>query len=180
MFRLFPRRGILLGLIVLSMTLTGCGRGPAPAATPAIPYPSSPHWLSVWVPPTHQYVWVNPHTTPTLLVRREDLAAGRLLRRRLSRLRTASPVVVVITNPPALNTAHPPADLKPWTALAMPLGYLVGHSPPAAPVTFLAAGPHHRLEVRHQIPSLTQLAPLLHATILPATPATPPKEVSPR
>lgn len=169
---------LMVSVGLLATLLTGCGTATAATSSAPIPYPSAPQWLSVWVPQTHQYVWVNPTTMPVLLVNRQDLAAGRLLRHRLRRLRTTQPVGVVITNPP-LAAQHPPTILRQWAALGLPVGYLVGPSPVATPVTWIADGAHHRITTTSGVPSLAQLAHVLHAAILPATASVPPSHGTP-
>jgi len=173
------RRWLPWAAALIVLTAAGCGTRPSTYSPGAIPYPSAPQWLSVWVPSTHQYVWVDPATMPVLLVERQDIAAGRLLRQRLDRLRTTTPVVVVIANPPPLAAKHPPAVLHQWAALGLPLGYLVGPSPAATSITWIENETRHRVATTSGVPSLAELAHALHATILPATAPVPPSHSTP-
>ena len=159
---------------LLATLLTGCGTATAASSPAPIPYPAAPQWLSLWVPQTHQYLWVTPTTTPVLLVTRQDIAAGRLLRTRLEHLQTGQSIGIIVTNPPPPTAKTSPA-MKPWMALGLPVGYLVGPVPSGiGTVAWLQAGPHHAVTVTAGVPSLTALAQTLHARILPQTAATPP------
>ena len=158
---------------LLATLLTGCGTAPM-ASSVAIPYPAAPQWLSLWVPQTHQYLWVTPTTTPVLLVTRQDIAAGRLLRTRLEHLQTGQSIGIIVTNPPPPTAKTSPA-MKPWMALGLPVGYLVGPVPSGSgTVSWLHAGAHHDVVMTPGVPSLTALAQTLHARILSKTAATPP------
>ena len=159
---------------LLATLLTGCGT----SSSAPIPYPAAPQWLSVWVPQTHQYLWVTPKTFPVLLVHQQDVAAGRLLRTRLRRLQTVQSAGIIITNPPPLTAKDSPT-IKQWLALGLPVGYLVGPVPSGiGAVSWLYAGAHHSVTVTASVPSLTVLAHTLHARLLPKTAAAPPPHVT--
>lgn len=159
---------------LLATLLTGCGTATTATSPGPIPYPTAPQWLSVWVPQAHQYLWVTPQTMPVLLVKRQDLAAGRLLRARLRRLQTAQSAGIIMTNPPPLTAKDSPTMTQ-WLALGLPVGYLVGPVPSGiGAVAWLYAGAHHSVTITTGVPSLTALAHTLHARVLPKTAAAPP------
>lgn len=158
---------------VLTSLIAGCGPSPIHTAHDSIPNPTIPHWVSIWVPQTHQYVWATPTTTPMLLVKRQDIAAGQLLQNRLEHLQNITGVGIVLTNPPPLKSKHISTIMAKWKTVKLPLGYLVGQKPPRSPITWIIENHHHHIIMLSHVPSLTQLSQELHAKVLPNTPVTP-------